>query len=369
MPKRLNLFLMMVCSYLALAANGQSAKILSLNIGDPAPSLRVRGWLKGTPIQSFEQGKVYVVEFWATWCGPCIAEMPHLSLVADKYKKTVIIVGVDVMEKDTSIKKIRAFVDRMGNAMDYSVATEDNNFMTAGWLNSSGETGIPVAFVVNQEGRVAWIGHPHNLDEALPKILNNGLNIKKASAERELNKHLEILDDSVAGELNYYRAEVEKRYSGKSDSLLLEKINEIVKKNPELKYTPDLAAFTFNLLLKTDPKEAYEYGKVLMVTSTYRFPPYYVIFNSINSYSEVLKLPPQIYELGVEAYQARIDYAPKTVNLPGTYDTMADWYWRAHDTSRAIETEEKAIEALNTKKPVSADSLAAFELRLQQYKK
>ena len=364
----MKVLLMMVFCYLAVTTDGQSTQSSPLNIGDPAPSLRVRGWLKGTPIESFEPGKVYVVEFWATWCGPCIAEMPHLSFVADKYKRTVIVVGVDVMERDTSMKKIRAFVDSMGSAMGYSVAIEDSNFMTTRWVNASREAGIPVAFAVNREGRVTWIGNPRYLDDVLPKILNNSLDIEKASAERKLKKGLESLDDSAGDELLYYRADVEKQYFGKSDSLLLRRVDEIVRKTPELKYTPNVAAFTFNTLLKTDPQKAYEYGKVLMVTPTYDDPPYYVIFNNIKSYSEVLKLPPQIYGLGVEAYQARIDYSPKTINLPRTYHTMAEWYWRAHDKSKAIETEEKAIEALKTKKPVSADSQAAFESRLNLYK-
>jgi hypothetical protein len=36
----------------------------SLNIGDTAPPLRIREWIKGTPIENFEKGKIYVVEFW-----------------------------------------------------------------------------------------------------------------------------------------------------------------------------------------------------------------------------------------------------------------------------------------------------------------
>ena len=75
-----------------------------------------------------------------------------------------------------------------------------------------------------------------------------------------------------------------------------------------------------------------------------------------------------MYELGVEAYQARIDYEAKTVNIPNAYHTMADWYWRAHDTSKAIETEEKAIEALKAGRRSSVHGLAAFESRLQFYK-
>jgi thiol-disulfide isomerase/thioredoxin len=360
--------LMLVFCLLAMAANGQETQLPPLNIGDAAPSLLMRGWLKGTPIQGFERGRVYVVEFWATWCGPCIAAMPHLSQVADKYRRTVTVIGVDVMERAPSMNSLRAFVDSMGSAMDYSIAAEDSNFMTRRWFNAAGADGIPIAFVVNQEGRVAWIGQPDRLDEVLPKVLNSSLDIEKASAERKLNTRWQSLDDSAGDELQYYRADLEKRDFEKLDSLLLRRVDEIVGNEPGLKYAPNIAAFTFNALLKTDPQKAYEYGKVLMVTPTYRMPPYFVIFNNIRSYSKEQSLPSQIYELGVEAYQARIDFSSKTVDLPNTYHIMADWYWRAHHTSKAIETEEKAIEALKTGKRASVDSLAAFESRLQLYK-
>ena len=139
--------------------------------------------------------------------------------------------------------------------MDYLVATEDSNFMTTIWFKGSGENGIPIAFVVNQEGRVAWIWHPNNLAEVLPKILNNSLEIENAAAARKYNKQLEMLDDSAGNELRDYSANIEKRDSGKLDSLLLEKVNEIVSKEPRIKYAPDIAAFTFNALLNTDPQK------------------------------------------------------------------------------------------------------------------
>lgn len=56
-----------------------------LALGSPAPPLYIQSWLKGEPVNQLEKGKVYVVEFWATWCGPCIAGMPHLSEVAEKF--------------------------------------------------------------------------------------------------------------------------------------------------------------------------------------------------------------------------------------------------------------------------------------------
>ncbi len=55
------------------------------NIGDKAPAMSVEEWLKGEPVNTFESGKVYLVEFWGTWCSPCIANIPHLSEIQKKY--------------------------------------------------------------------------------------------------------------------------------------------------------------------------------------------------------------------------------------------------------------------------------------------
>jgi thiol-disulfide isomerase/thioredoxin len=60
------------------------------------PPLKVAKWIKGKPVQRFEPGKVYVVEFWATWCGPCRRSIPHLTELAKKFKGKVTFIGVSI---------------------------------------------------------------------------------------------------------------------------------------------------------------------------------------------------------------------------------------------------------------------------------
>lgn len=366
---RSNFQLSLIFCITATTTYSQNDKFPLLSIGDPAPVLRLREWIKGAPIQQFERGNVYVVEFWATWCKPCIAAMPHLSVLACEYKDKVTILGIDIYEKKTtSMEKVRAFVDSMGHLMDYNVAAADTSFMEAAWFNASGEEGIPITFVVNAEGRLVWIGSPKGLDEVLPKVVNNTWDIEETLAKRKLEKHLEEQDNAAREELNKYLGNPRNPDDlGKPDSALLV-INEIVRKEPKLKYAPNIAFHTVSSLLKTNLQKAYVYGKEVLMTSTKEEPLYQSIIEPIKWYSNKLNLPVEIYALGAEAYQAKIDHNPESANISSNYHKMAEWYWRAGDKLKAIVAQQKAIELLKRKKDFSAGEIAAFEARLQKYK-
>ncbi|MEO5595087.1 MAG: TlpA disulfide reductase family protein [Chitinophagaceae bacterium] len=346
--KQISFCLLMSLCFITFLAQGQDELYPRLNIGSAAPPLRIREWLKGKPIQKFEKGKIYVIEFWATWCAPCKAAMPRLSKLAKKYKNKVTFIGIDVYEKNTmSANKIKEFVDSMGQRMYYRVATQDSNLMEISWLNASGETGVPTAFIVNSEARLAWMGHPSHLHEILPKIVKNDWDVNEELLKRNSDKYLEKLDDSLGIEFNkFYRHNAGTTYY-LSDSALIA-IADIIKTEPKLKYAPVIAYHTFTALLINDPTKAYEYGKVAIAAPTYDYPPYHQIIEVINRYSDDLTLPPKIYELGAEAYQAEIDHIayPEIVDIPKLYNKMAAWYWRARNKSKAIDAEKKVIKTM-----------------------
>lgn len=63
--------------------------------GHPAPELQVTGWLNGSAVKLADlKGKIVVLDFWATWCGPCIKSIPHNNELAEKFKGKVVFIGV-----------------------------------------------------------------------------------------------------------------------------------------------------------------------------------------------------------------------------------------------------------------------------------
>jgi thiol-disulfide isomerase/thioredoxin len=106
----MNLKVWALATLLALGLAGLAAAE-GLGVGDPAPKIEVKEFVKGDAVKDFEKGKIYVVEFWATWCGPCRVSIPHLTELQKK-NKDVVFIGVSVWEQDP--KKGQAVRGRNG---------------------------------------------------------------------------------------------------------------------------------------------------------------------------------------------------------------------------------------------------------------
>lgn len=93
-------------------------------VRDPAPPVCVSAFIKGEPITAFQKGQVYVIDFWATWCGPCKEGIPHLTELQKKYGDKVRILGVSVWEPRE--KDIEPFVKEWGLIRNcFSVALDE----------------------------------------------------------------------------------------------------------------------------------------------------------------------------------------------------------------------------------------------------
>jgi thiol-disulfide isomerase/thioredoxin len=266
------------------------AKADDLSLGSPAPKLEIRKWYKGTPVTALEKGKLYVVEFWATWCGPCIEAIPHVTELAKK-NTDVTFIGVSVFEefKDDVLQK---FIDKMGSKMDYNVGYSGyQDGMAKTWMIDANQNGIPTSFIV-KDGVIQWVGHPMSLEEPLNAI---------KAGTYDLALHKKAFDESSA------RTKKEKvKAKAFSDCTTMfndgkraeakAKLAELEKEYPEK--AGDVKFIRFQWLAVEDPKK-WEAEATRMSTSTTKSE-----FRTLLSFAlRQAKSTPAAYKQGVKALE------------------------------------------------------------------
>ena len=119
------------------------------------------------------KGKVVVIDFWATWCGPCVAEMPALKKLYAEYKdRGVEFIGVSLDYKDGGLDQLKAFVTKEEIAWPQYFQGDGfaSNFSTSWGINS-----IPVVFLVDQEGKLFSVEARGKLETMIPELLNRSV--------------------------------------------------------------------------------------------------------------------------------------------------------------------------------------------------
>jgi thiol-disulfide isomerase/thioredoxin len=155
-----------------IADDVEKKETKSLKVGDPAPKLKATKWLQGAEVTEFAPGKTYVVEFWATWCGPCIVMMPHMAEMQREYKdKGVTFIGYSKKDPNNTAEKVAAFVEKRGPKLGYTFAYADDSETYDAYMKAAGQGGIPCSYVVDKDGKIAYIGHPMFLGLVIPKVV------------------------------------------------------------------------------------------------------------------------------------------------------------------------------------------------------
>jgi thiol-disulfide isomerase/thioredoxin len=328
----------------------------TLKVGAPAPKLVTGKWVQGDQVKEFEKGKAYIVEFWATWCGPCKVSIPHLNETAKKYKdKGLIVIGQDCWEQDDG--KVAPFVKTMGDKMTYCVALDDKDGSEKGkmaetWMVAAGRNGIPSAFLVDTTGKIAWIGHPMQLKEqVIEDVLAGKYDLTKAAADSDEEGKDQAKLAKVAADLG-------KAMKNKDWDAATTQLDAIEKLLPgDQKGNLDMARMTVSFGKKDYPAA---YKTAMKISDAHKDDA--MVQNQL-AWQIVSDDTIEKRDLGVaETIAKRANDASEGKN-PAIMDTLARVYFMQDKKTEAIALEKKAV------KLADDDMKDGLQKTLDSYKK
>lgn len=353
--------ILLISAGLARAQENQT-----LQIGDPAPPLKYAKWLQGSkPITEIDKDQLYVIEFWATWCGPCIAAMPHLSELSKKYAGKIDFIGCDVWEntyggpkdQESYLDKVSRFTNEQfkKGRLTYNVIMDNTaEDMGNSWLKAAGQEGIPSSYVIDK-GRIAWIGHPLYLDSILVAIME-GKHDVQAQRNRQAQQAKEREDRSAGYKMaikEYKDAEALKDYDK-----ALRLMDSAIAKFPASSYM--FITDKFMLLLHHDGEEkAIAYGRDLQKE---KLPGQVLIANLYR----IDSLSKKVNEFAAEAVRGWNTANAKVLDILATFEARAGQFKQAAETERkAIEKAKKETENAAMTESVIND----FQKKADEYQK
>ena len=167
----LTVFALLIACSTPAQAQDEAAKVRQNLIGQPAPLMSAVAWTNGKPLTKEDiEGKVMFIDFWAVWCGPCIATFPHLNEWNEKYaEKGLVMIGVtNLYEYGWDAASGRATkvagitpaneLAAMQKFAEHHKLTHRLAVVTDNEVRSQyGVSGIPQAVIIDREGKVRMI--------------------------------------------------------------------------------------------------------------------------------------------------------------------------------------------------------------------
>ena len=327
-----------------------------LTIGSDAPALAVEHWVSTgsgfDKVTEFEEGRVYVVEFWATWCGPCIASMPHLAELQKEYaSQKVQLISIS----DEDLPTVEGFLERpvRGAEADeedekptyakltsvYSLTTDPDGSVYRDYMEAASQNGIPTGFIVGKTGQIEWIGHPMTIDEPLAAVVDGSWDRDAFGKEFEASQRLNRLESEV----------MQASFSGDTDRAL-KLIDEFEKDaGPEQK---EMALqMRLSVLMQGDNGE--ELGKVADKAFADAKDPMMTlgVARMVAAFEGETAVPKSTLEAALGAVGDIGDEIPEQFR-PFIADTEAALHATMGNTEKAVEILKKEIERIGDKTPM-----------------
>lgn len=135
---------------LFLAAGLVQAKDLKPYDGAPLPDFTLSDMQSKSHTLSNYKGKVVMLNFWATYCGPCIKEMPSMQRLKDKMAgKPFVILAVDMAEEPANVA---AFLDKHDIKVDFPLLLDPDGTVVEQWMISA----VPTTFILDMTGTIRY---------------------------------------------------------------------------------------------------------------------------------------------------------------------------------------------------------------------
>ncbi len=170
-----------------------------LSIGSTAPSLDIEHWISDangqrTAVKEFEPGQVYLLEFWGTWCGACIANMPELVDLQKKYlDRGVTIIGVT----DEEMEEVKPFLKKKCHhdesltygelTSSYCLVADPDGSVFDDYMRGVQRRSFPTVAIIGKTGLIEYIGSANGLGTSLESIVNGTWDREERRKEQDAN--------------------------------------------------------------------------------------------------------------------------------------------------------------------------------------
>ncbi len=316
-----------------------------LSIGSKAPKIEIEHWLSMPDgfeeVKRFKKGNVYVVEFWATWCGPCLRAMPHFSEVAQKYSdQGVQVIGVS----DEKLTKVKAFLLKKPNkdksetwgdiTSKYCLTCDPDGSVKKGIFRAAGQTGIPRAFIIGKTGHVEWIGHPTKIEKPLEQIVAG--NWDSAAFKVSFEKAYRIKSN---------KKEVDRLLKAEKHNMAVNQISKLVEDyegDDRRKWQLQSLEICLKNNLRRTEKDFRKVAKEYYKDSTMMNSMAWAV---VSAHQEDAEINPSILELARTA----IDLSVKIERSAAALDTLAHIAELQGDLDEAIKIQVEAVEKADEK--------------------